>query len=280
MAQSFLQITKRLTVGVIYSAGILSVGCLLFLLILAELPPSHFKTEVFEKLKTITRKIEHYLENKNGGTPDSPIVVRGGSMTLRTKDTWYPNPPSDMKAPTCTNADTSYIDLIDVKPVSASPSGPIPLTLSDIPAPWQLVLYGRSPKDGSQSKNGIILQSQSGACTGSGSTSTTSVSATLLNSNNTSFYPAGDNANIDNDHGATHSVRFWDQTPDTGTTAATVGCQGPYPPSVQSKVQGDQDVCERISVIQLTLTPPPPAQPTVYTYKCPSGECKVDIGSQ
>lgn len=220
-------------------------------------------------------RLSHGLMGGSG--TNSPLKVRGGSMTVRTIDKWTSvssSPPSF-----CTNADTSYIALVGVTPTSAAPSGPIPLALANIPPipnvrAWHIDIFGRDPNtQGKASTNGIALDPQSSSC--SGTPNKMSVKLSVQPGGNSSFYASPVSPDDDN----THSQRFEDTTSDPNPPNGKFGCQGPVPNASSSVPNGDKDLCERISSIVLTLDPDNTKKP-VYAYQCPNGECSISIGQQ
>jgi hypothetical protein len=79
--RSFIRVAKRLTLGVVIAAGIASLAFVIFVLILTKLPRTNYiRMEAFQEFQQIL----NLLKNKQGTppTPDSPIVVRGGSANF------------------------------------------------------------------------------------------------------------------------------------------------------------------------------------------------------
>lgn len=219
------------------------------------------------ELQEIIRSLKPY--QTGGGGTNMPLKVRGGSMTVRTADSdgWQDVTTVPASPQFCTNVNPSYIELTGVTPGAAVPPGPVPLVISKIPLNfvWQIDVVGRSPGGASVSGNGIRLTSQSSGCpTGS---SSSSVLLSTQSGGNSAFYPNESALTESN----THSKRFMDTT---AATATHPGCQS-SPSSA-----GDEDLCERISKVTLTLTPPSGGTQITYTYKCPNGECSIGIGTQ
>jgi hypothetical protein len=82
---TIMEVTKRLTVGALFLAGIVSLGVILLLLTLTFLPNTRFKSEAFQEIKALVDAVLNKLETAKGGgapTPDSPIVVSGGSLNF------------------------------------------------------------------------------------------------------------------------------------------------------------------------------------------------------
>jgi hypothetical protein len=179
-----------------------------------------------------------------GGT-NTPIVVRGGSMTTRALNNWTQTSlrgahPSAY----CTNGQISKLYVDDPKNGTTSP---IKLT-----ANWDVKVYGRDPSGKNPSAHGIELKPSEKPCNGDASYP---VALTALQTYS-DFYPL--NSNIDED-GTTHSVRFEDTFPDT--------CAGP-----NGNSNGDEDVCERPSQIIVTPDTTKPALPSI---PCSNGECTI-----
>jgi hypothetical protein len=217
---------------------------------------------------------------RGNGQTNTPVVVRGGAMTFRTDDS---NGWVGSSAPYCANLkDNTYIEFVRVSPKSGPQ--PIPLALSGLGAHWRLDIFGRDPVNGGSSKTkGVYIQPQSGSCsTGSGP-----ASVLLSPQNDTNEYSAlypqpTQECDIDEDSNNCSaanqphkSMRFWDKTP---TRGATPGCQGPMPSATSATNGiGDEDYCERISDIRLTLDTTA-AVPITYVYRCLDGECEIGIG--
>ena len=204
----------------------------------------------------ITWAVFEYLKQSPGTS--SPIKVRGGAMTARTsiaKNGGWVSSGSGY----CSNVDTMQFST-NAAPVSSASANPTSLL-----ADWTMVVFGRKPKDGSQSGNGFKFQAQPQKCDGSNGTS---VLLTPYGSNG-AFYTTELGPD---DDGVTQKRRFRDTTPDD--PSGSLGCAGPNIPSTQG-LRGDEDRCERMSVIQFDE----PAASKHYQYTCTNGECAVCIGT-
>jgi hypothetical protein len=204
----------------------------------------------------------------NGGKgvstpPDSPIVVRGGAMTIRTKDQTYGWQTAGSSF--CTNADTSMFWISDDATLyNGSPKLPTnPLVLT---SGWRVTIVGRLPSSSGSSQastNGITLSAASAPCTSS--TGSTWVTLSTIPSTNSSFYPTDPVENEEKPRIRT-AKRFMDTT--KGSGGAPSPCAGP-----NTNPNGDEDVCERASIVTLTNSS------HTYTYWCTNGECMVGIGA-
>src|ERR1022692_2462016 len=190
---------------------------------------------------------------KQSPETSSPIKVRGGAMTARTSIAknggWVSNGSGY-----CSNVDTTQFST-DAAPVSSASANPTSLL-----ADWTMVVFGRNPKDGSQSGNGFKFQAQPQKCDGSKGTS---VLLTPYGSNG-AFYAT--ELGTDDD-GVTQKRRFRDTTPDNQSGAP--GCAGPNIPGTPGVLNGDEDRCERMSLIQFDE----PAASKHYQYTCTNGDC-------
>jgi hypothetical protein len=203
---------------------------------------------------------------------DTPIVVQGGSMTFRSKDSsnrWV----ASGNGYCLDGADISALELNGVeltrKPQPAS-TPPNPTGWIGLSPGWSLILYGRDHSQGSgttaSSADGITLAAQDSTC--KGTKPGTSVLLTPLphpdpvtHENLNGFYPIADEP----DDGqkptgdtSSPSVRFMN---------SSSFCAGP-----NGNLKGDEDVCERMSTIQATVNG------NTYYYNCKNGECAIGIG--
>jgi len=180
-----------------------------------------------------------------GGSTNSPIVVRGGSMTVRTPDPqgWQKKSSSSYCSDSNSGTiDTSHIEFVDVIPSSND----APLSLSNIQENWEIDVFGRTPADATQpSNNGIKLVLQPKDC--NSVTSKNSVMLSLLdNGASTAFYSPLQEGN-------THAEGFQDNTGNC-----------PQPTA--------ENLCNRISQIKLIVGA------ATYNYTCPNGECIIGVG--
>ena len=128
------------------------------------------------------------------------------------------------------------------------------MILDNINSDWTLKIEGRK-NVGRPSGLGVWIKSQVGkSC--SGATKKTSIVLTLIDPSSSAFYPDKDPINEDG-----VAKRFQDKSE---------GCTGP------NGQGGDEDLCERISQVTLTIT----STGQNYLYTCPNGECIIGIGKQ
>ncbi len=207
----------------------------------------------------------------------SPIKVRGGSMTFRNVQKWN----SAASNTYCTdNPDISYIEFKKVSADNSNPDGKT--TFPGLSSNWSIQFLGHDPRSHygkDPSKNGILVTAQFKSnkdCSGTNVTSESIIKLTPIGPYG-DFYPLTYSAD---DDGSTHSVRFMDKMPDqpaANNSPAVPGCQGPS--MLDPKLSGDEDVCEHISKITLTLNyTDVVANQKIYNFKCPNGECEVGIG--
>ena len=137
----------------------------------------------------------------------------------------------------------------------AAPNAPFPPLNKD----WTMTLNGRSYSDSTQpSSYGTEIDARHVAC--DDRSAGTSLRLLAIQGGMTSFYPIHDAAN--DDMKQTHSVRFADPEPQ---------CEGPA-----GGGSGDEDACERASLIVLTLDPSD-VTGTPFYYRCTNGECEIDV---
>jgi hypothetical protein len=200
---------------------------------------------------------------KNGpgkGPANSPVVVRGGSMTARTTETTNGWMPTAGGPPFCTNRDASVINFVG----AAGWKGTNPPTSVTPTADWTLKIYGRkhlSGGTGDESGRGIELTGNLAQfCSGATGGESVQLTATGMNGG---FYDRIPSVNEDTSGKIETGKRFRDLT----TDATNSNCGGPDAGS-----GGDEDECERASHIILSYSS------TTYEYKCTIGECIVFIG--
>ena len=215
-----------------------------------------------------------YQPKPFAGPGDSPVVVRGGAMTVRTKDSvgW-----KGASVPFCTGigltGGTLYFNYEGLDAVPGSPTPP-PVPFPVIPKGsvaltgnnWQLTILGRNYVPNttpSQSRygNGIVI-TPAASCTGATGASVY-VQLAL-----TGKYPGFYNSDL-NEKGTRAGKRFRDFTP-LGTPGTN--CFGPNSNSVPPST-GDEDVCERASLVTLNT-----GGGTTYSGWCSNGECVIGLG--
>lgn len=197
---------------------------------------------------------------------DSPVTVRGGAMTVRTKDAvgWR-----GANAPFCTGIGLTtstlyfnYSGLGTASGYSAPPATPIALT-----GAWSVTIVGRlhNGTDSTQASNNGVVIAPVGTCTGAG---TASVYVQLSNTGTYSDFYGPDKALKEEPKATGYTAkRFMDKTP-AGTSGTN--CQGPSPlPSNP----GDEDACERASKVTIQTASGGP-----YYGWCTNGECVIGLG--
>jgi hypothetical protein len=229
------------------------------------------------------------LDNSQGANPqgailqaknlvsstDSPVVVRGGAITIRTTDTtdgWV-----------SAAGGTVYCTYIPLgSPLNLYPSGvdkingttpisdPLPLT-----GTWKVTINGRAPKyvpptpaspgywdSTTPSANGIVLQGSNSNCTGATSTQSTVV-LTTTGTYGRLYLP---DIGLHEESTVDTAKRFMDTTPNSGATPSI--CAGPN----SNLTTGNEDSCERASTITVTTSA------GSYSGRCRNGECTLGIG--
>jgi hypothetical protein len=208
---------------------------------------------------------------------DSPVVVRGGAMTVRTKDTtdgWVPAGAFYCTYVPLGNPLNLYLYEVDnYKNKTPIPTNPLPLTGS-----WTVTINGRIPKyipptptspgywdSTTPSSNGIILQGSNSNCTAPSSTQ----SLVVLTTTGTygSFYMK--DLGLHEESSVDTGKRFMDTTPASGSTPSV--CAGP---NSNPTPTGNEDSCERALLITVTTSSGGP-----YYGRCTNGECIVGIGN-
>jgi hypothetical protein len=199
--------------------------------------------------------------------PSSPIVVRGGAITIRSNDPNGWQSTVAQVAPFCSDTDATYIELDDVSLIPPPQGGQIgkalargDVTMNNLVVNgqngWEIDVYGRNGAGNSVSANGISLTAATGDCsTGS---SPYKVMLNALNSSS-SFYLAPMLDENLSDQSGYHTERFQNKDTTCVTSNST-----------------DEDLCERMSQVNLKLTTG--GQTVSQTYECPNGECVIHIG--
>jgi len=206
--------------------------------------------------------LNQYTQHKGGSRwplnppSDSPIVVRGGSMTIRTfdKNNGWPAGSSSF----CMNHKFSAIELDGVSDWGMT----TPLDPFSVPTPasWTLTIQGRATtgsagnRTSAPSGNGIKLTGDPlHSC--SGATGGSSITLSLL-SGNSAFYSNDDPSVNEEAPGKKTAKRFQD---------VSLSCAGP------DSGPGDEDACERASKISLAISG------ATTDYNCINGECIVEV---
>jgi hypothetical protein len=218
---------------------------------------------------------------KNGGTGSGSLVtVRGGSMTIREINGWTVSTASATTY--CTFISTSNaLSLSATEVVNANiPPGDTPITsVSSVPLTrnWTVTIVGRIhiPPSSSlpagnstlPSPNGIVLRApvNSECPTSSGKTP---VALAVIPGTGSNFYL--DDPALHEESNAVTAKRFMDTTP--ASTSTSTNCSGP---NSTSNSLGDEDACERASLITVTTSSGGP-----YAGSCRNGECIITIDSQ
>jgi hypothetical protein len=179
---------------------------------------------------------------------DSPVTVRGGAMTVRTKDQggWVNIGNNSW----CT-------DIGDLGAFSISLDALTGTKPSTFPVGSTLTINGRAGNN-DDPDNGIQLTSQTGGC-GNESGPSIKLSPITSATSTSFFYP--DASSVNEDGGKIKAKRFWNQN--------SKNCVGPNPAATAT---GDEDTCERASTIALTVSG------ATSTYRCKNGECVIGIG--
>jgi len=222
---------------------------------------------------------------KYGGPGDSPVVVAGGAMTARTKDKtagWIPVGNNFCTGITLTGGANgtlyfNYSDISNTVPGSSTqlpnaftpvPKGSIPVTAGL----WKLTIVGRnfvpSATTPSPSTNGIVITPLTTTCNGLTGASVY-VQLSLTGGNNAGFYGTDANLKEDASGTAVTSKRFRDLTP-YDATGKTSNCYGP---NTSKNPAGDEDVCERASLVTLDT-----GTGATYAGWCTNGACILGLG--
>jgi hypothetical protein len=212
------------------------------------------------------------------GAGDSPVVVRGGAMTVRTKDAtngWQSANNgycSDIKL----TGDTLYFNYegLDIVPGNPNPTptpfnpvhnGSVALTANG----WDLKIFGRiynSAGSTQASTNGIEI-TPVGRCN-SLTGASVYVQLNLLGAPNATFY----GTDLEGTSAVVTGKRFRDQTP---YVSGGTNCFGPNTSAAQA---GDEDACERASLVTLSNTVG--TTTTTYSGWCTKGECVSGLGDK
>jgi hypothetical protein len=195
--QSFVETVKRLTIDAVFAAGIAFLGFVTVILILTILPKSGPKTAAFRTLEMdFVRDLWDFVKSFNGGagaTPDSPIVVRGGSVDIFSNISsagWQQLVGSNylFQADAQELPNTLYLDgvALGTGPHSAEPG---PVTLSPT-YNWTIALTMR-PDDGGTSTSTVYICSQ---LTDNKQTCNLSPTGTLASGGKTDLYFEGNHS--------------------------------------------------------------------------------------
>jgi|SRR5580658_214045 hypothetical protein len=213
------------------------------------------------------------------GPGDSPVVVRGGAMTVRTKSSagWQ-----GASAPFCTGIvltggalyfNYSGLDIVPGNPNPTPTPFPPPPKGSDgslalTPNNWTLTILGRNfpVTTPAQSNNGIDI-TWVPSCAGA-SAASVYVQLSLIGAPNATFY----GTDIDGSSAVVSGKRFRDRTP---YVSGGTNCYGPNTSAAQV---GDEDACERASLVTLSNTVG--TTTTTYSGWCTNGECVIGLGDQ
>jgi len=150
---------------------------------LTLLPKRGFRAELFSALRSGLKALVDKLEGVKG-TPDSPIVVRGGSMTIRTRDPggWV----DEGNKSWCSDIpDLAYFAIVP-EPTTVSPP-------TSFPDGSKLTINVRAGSS-DDLQNGIQLVSQSGGCT-ENDQSPSSIKLSLIDNASSDFYPYSSSVN-------------------------------------------------------------------------------------
>ena len=173
--------------------------------------------------------------------PQSPLKVRGGSMTFYTKDSWQPSSHDPANQPYCTFIDTSYVDVVFF---TGNNFGDFPLY--NLSPNWTITIYGREKNGSDLSSRGVKVTAGMGCF----NHDTGRSSVTIEHVGNSEFY----DHDLPPDTIYQDNRRFHDK-----------GCLG---------TDTDLEACERIKKVEIRI-PTRPHSP--YTFIC-NGECGVDVG--
>ena len=211
-----------------------------------------------------------YQPKPFAGPGDSPVVVRGGAMTIRTKDTtdgWVLS-----GAVYCTYIPTTtglHLYPSGVDPITSMlPAIPVPPTPPlQLTGSWKVEVQGRKHLKGlsiTPSGNGIRLRPPNSAseCAPAPSGYVAIVLEKL--SGNSDYYPVDSGVN-EEPSSKEVAKRFQDITPSSDTST---NCYGP---NANAGSGGDEDACERASKITVYTTGGP------YYGRCTDGECILGI---
>ena len=173
--------------------------------------------------------------------PQSPLKVRGGSMTFFSKGSWQPSIREPKNRPYCTFVDTTYLDFYLFTGTHFND-----FPLRNLSPNWTVEIYGREKNGTTLSSRGVTLKAGKG-CFGQ-SPDTTSVTITpMARSEFNSVVLQGDTFYTDN-------RRFHD-----------LNCSGS---------DTDLDACERIKKVVVTI---PAHRNSLYTFLC-GHDCEIDVG--
>lgn len=192
-------------------------------------------------------KIESLFGPSKGDQTNTPIVVQGGAIRFQSNGIDWAEGPKDANGNVtqyCAGGvDISRLKLSHVSPTPAT--NPITLT-SD----WSLQIQA----DNSQTSGGITLSAHANQSCPYGGGGSPSIQLTPTGIGG--FY-----STRDEDGDGWYNVRYRDMS-------GQLQCAGPN----GNGEKGDEDVCERIKSIQLTVNG------ATNTYNCPDSRCSIKIG--
>jgi hypothetical protein len=149
---------KRLIVGIGLGTGIVVWVLILFILALSLLPKSNFRSEVFIFLRhTLVRFVNFFEGVTSTGTPDTPVVVRGGSVTAHGDMAWNQTPKNANAYVTklTVNGNEVPANTLDFDGVDpASTTNPVHLPVETLSGNWIVTLdYRGGGSPGSEDQN-------------------------------------------------------------------------------------------------------------------------------
>jgi hypothetical protein len=243
-----LELRKAFHIGLVGAIGGLSVvvASTVALFIVAN----HIAAERGESLDQLLKKLEH-VHMMGGSGQNAPVKVRGGSMTFHTNQAggWVllTSDPSAYCAPII---DYSAVDLTSLHYVPSPVHPTAKYTWEDIEGGWTIEIRGRDFTGKNASQNGIKVTSSDTSC--DGTSPGQSIILKPINQNSGFYFaPVPDEK-------SKLSVRFQDKSCANKPTNS-----------------GDEDLCERISIVNLTITS---ISSVPFVFKCPKGECDIGIG--
>jgi hypothetical protein len=187
-------------------------------------------------------------------TNDTPIKVRGGSMTFFRKGTAWTQKAGPSICAEVDNLSQVRTEGFDdqklpdgIIPGTTSAKNPVPLPLN-----WTLKIYGGEPSH----KHGVELVSKHNNCSGSDSTKNSVTITPFGDAKVTSFYDS--DMNKEPHSKKSYYIRFFDPNCATKTL--------------------DQDMCERVTSIQIFDNGVSPSAPSGFI-DCPDLDCTVRIGT-
>jgi len=204
-----------------------------------------------------------------GGSSDSPVKVRGGAMTFRTKSGQFQqvgtsNSYCVVLSTTSTNVS---LDLYQPGNHTKTPNKSFSLT-----SQLQIDFFGRNEK-GKVKRNGneirVLITSSCNGMQG--------ISATLTPVGNAAFY-------VNQKNGASQDA---DDNPDTSSSVRfqDLDCAQNFPPTptpggpVQNP-NGDEDLCENMGLIYVNSAPTTTPTTVDPWARCHNGDCSVEFNVQ